>query len=357
MKSKTKATSKPVQGAPLHGTNSSGHLFEKDDQGIVRCMHCGQTAENFQRRKERKKRIRCVILDHYQVLEPSENDQFALFYWGTGATRFFVTREQSIKFLEAQKTPHRWIGPFPIHALRRQPYIGPDFPRFKEWIESRGPRRRADTVGSEEALRETIAVCGQPDIYSLIDNYLRTGWTAFEDAANKEVGHVIGGKAQLEPYQSLLAAGADFDEVIRSNALGPAEASILFGSVQLYSHFAEFAEIQLALLVNDESAIERSLDWFFRDCHDYASTLRDTFGAMNAYGPEFETGGQRIKRLRGEAGWSQMNLANEIGTDDPKAIRRYEQGKHVPGPDARYRLAKAFSAKLGRHITPEELKS
>ena len=49
----------------------------------------------------------------------------------------------------------------------------------------------------------------------------------------------------------------------------------------------------------------------------------------------------RVKQLRNEHGWSQGELAEQVGAD-PAQISRYENGRITPSADALVRLAETF---------------
>jgi transcriptional regulator with XRE-family HTH domain len=51
--------------------------------------------------------------------------------------------------------------------------------------------------------------------------------------------------------------------------------------------------------------------------------------------------GSQVKALRGERGWSQTDLARQIGAA-PAQISRYEAGRITPSADMIVRLAEAF---------------
>ena len=55
--------------------------------------------------------------------------------------------------------------------------------------------------------------------------------------------------------------------------------------------------------------------------------------------------GDSIKQVRKEAGWSQAELGERIGTD-PGRISRYESGRITPSADALVRIAEALDVSL-----------
>ncbi len=55
--------------------------------------------------------------------------------------------------------------------------------------------------------------------------------------------------------------------------------------------------------------------------------------------------GEKISRLRKERGWSQQNLAKQLGTSGP-VIGRYERGEMVPSVEVARKLADTFGATL-----------
>jgi len=50
---------------------------------------------------------------------------------------------------------------------------------------------------------------------------------------------------------------------------------------------------------------------------------------------------EKVKALRNEQGWSQSELAEQVGAD-PAQISRYENGRITPSADALVRLAETF---------------
>ena len=52
--------------------------------------------------------------------------------------------------------------------------------------------------------------------------------------------------------------------------------------------------------------------------------------------------GERIRHLRKEAGWSQAELGEKVGTDAGR-ISRYEGGRITPSLDALMRIAEVFN--------------
>ncbi|MGH3372692.1 MAG: helix-turn-helix domain-containing protein [Nocardioidaceae bacterium] len=55
--------------------------------------------------------------------------------------------------------------------------------------------------------------------------------------------------------------------------------------------------------------------------------------------------GQRIKELRREAGWSQGELGERIGTDSQR-VSRHENGRITPSVDALVRIAEALDVSV-----------
>jgi transcriptional regulator with XRE-family HTH domain len=55
--------------------------------------------------------------------------------------------------------------------------------------------------------------------------------------------------------------------------------------------------------------------------------------------------GTRIKQLRKEAGWSQAELGDKIGTDSQR-VSRYENERITPSLDAIVRIAEAFNVSI-----------
>jgi len=63
--------------------------------------------------------------------------------------------------------------------------------------------------------------------------------------------------------------------------------------------------------------------------------------------------GERIKELRKEAGWSQGELAEKVGTD-ARQISRYENGRITPSLDAIVRIAEVFNVSVD-HLVFEDV--
>jgi transcriptional regulator with XRE-family HTH domain len=55
--------------------------------------------------------------------------------------------------------------------------------------------------------------------------------------------------------------------------------------------------------------------------------------------------GERIRTLRKEAGWSQAELGEKIGTDGGR-VSRYEAGRITPSAEALIRLAENFNVSI-----------
>lgn len=55
--------------------------------------------------------------------------------------------------------------------------------------------------------------------------------------------------------------------------------------------------------------------------------------------------GDRLKALRTEAGWSQAELAEKIGSD-ARQVSRYENSKVAPGLEAVIRMAETFNVSV-----------
>jgi len=55
--------------------------------------------------------------------------------------------------------------------------------------------------------------------------------------------------------------------------------------------------------------------------------------------------GERIRQLRTERGWSQDELAGQVGSD-ARAISRYENGRITPSLDALIRIAEVLNVSL-----------
>lgn len=54
---------------------------------------------------------------------------------------------------------------------------------------------------------------------------------------------------------------------------------------------------------------------------------------------------ERLKTLRAEAGWSQTELADKIGSDGPQ-VSRYENGRITPSLEALVRIAETFNVSI-----------
>jgi transcriptional regulator with XRE-family HTH domain len=63
--------------------------------------------------------------------------------------------------------------------------------------------------------------------------------------------------------------------------------------------------------------------------------------------------GERIKELRKEAGWSQGELADKVGTD-ARQISRYENGRITPSLDVVARIAEALNVSVD-HLVFEDV--
>ncbi|HWD64215.1 MAG TPA: helix-turn-helix transcriptional regulator [Solirubrobacteraceae bacterium] len=59
-----------------------------------------------------------------------------------------------------------------------------------------------------------------------------------------------------------------------------------------------------------------------------------------------------INTLRAEAGWSQAELAEKIGSDG-RQVSRYENGKVAPSLEAVIRIAETFNVSLDYLVTPD----
>jgi len=57
--------------------------------------------------------------------------------------------------------------------------------------------------------------------------------------------------------------------------------------------------------------------------------------------------GERIRALRKEAGWSQAELGEKIGTDGGR-VSRYEASRITPSAEARVRLAETYNVSIDR---------
>jgi transcriptional regulator with XRE-family HTH domain len=63
--------------------------------------------------------------------------------------------------------------------------------------------------------------------------------------------------------------------------------------------------------------------------------------------------GERIKQLRKEAGWSQGELAEKVGTD-ARQISRYENGRITPSLDVIVRVAEVLNVSVD-HLVFEDV--
>lgn len=66
---------------------------------------------------------------------------------------------------------------------------------------------------------------------------------------------------------------------------------------------------------------------------------------LHEEGPAPMALGDRIRQLRKEAGWSQAELGDKIGTDSQR-VNRYETGKITPSLDAIVRIAQALNISI-----------
>jgi transcriptional regulator with XRE-family HTH domain len=66
---------------------------------------------------------------------------------------------------------------------------------------------------------------------------------------------------------------------------------------------------------------------------------------LHEEGPAPMALGDRIRQLRKEAGWSQAELGDKIGTDSQR-VSRYETGKITPSLDAIVRIAQALNVSI-----------
>jgi transcriptional regulator with XRE-family HTH domain len=66
---------------------------------------------------------------------------------------------------------------------------------------------------------------------------------------------------------------------------------------------------------------------------------------LHEEGPAPMALGDRIRQLRKEAGWSQAELGDKIGTDSQR-VSRYETGKITPSLDAIVRMAQALNVSI-----------
>ena len=55
---------------------------------------------------------------------------------------------------------------------------------------------------------------------------------------------------------------------------------------------------------------------------------------------------QRIKQLRKERRWTQMDLAKKIGLNEPRQISRYESEKNVPSIEVLLKIANALEVSV-----------
>lgn len=251
------------------------HSFQADARFTVRCMQCGQTAANFRSRGCTDK---CVIPEILRVLEPSDEDQFAVLYWPTGANRFFATSVEADEFicptdaLGRRRRRRGWIGPFPLKRINAESHTERDCLGFADYTERKGPLRRAD-FGVERAWGEMIA---SPtfDSRDLIRCYLRgRTWNTLESEAVKMPGHFLTNLADPDPYRQLLAAACDFSDLLAAGRFSLADTANVFTSAQMFHYFAVFAGNDLASLVPDSDAVERAISWIHRDFSGYGLTL------------------------------------------------------------------------------------
>ncbi len=56
--------------------------------------------------------------------------------------------------------------------------------------------------------------------------------------------------------------------------------------------------------------------------------------------------GERIKQLRQQRRWSQQKLAEKVGAESSRQIRKWESGDDFPEPENLVALASAFSIRM-----------
>jgi transcriptional regulator with XRE-family HTH domain len=61
---------------------------------------------------------------------------------------------------------------------------------------------------------------------------------------------------------------------------------------------------------------------------------------------------ERLKALRTEAGWSQAELAEKIGSDG-RQVSRYENGRITPSLEALVRIAETFNVSVDYLVIPD----
>lgn len=61
---------------------------------------------------------------------------------------------------------------------------------------------------------------------------------------------------------------------------------------------------------------------------------------------------ERLRELRVEAGWSQAELADKIGSDG-RQVSRYENGRITPSLEALVRIAQTFNVSLDYLVVPD----
>jgi transcriptional regulator with XRE-family HTH domain len=74
---------------------------------------------------------------------------------------------------------------------------------------------------------------------------------------------------------------------------------------------------------------------------------------LHEEGPAPMALGERIRQLRKEAGWSQAELGEKVGTDSQR-ISRYETGKITPSLDAIVRIGEAFNVSID-HLLVDDI--
>ena len=256
-----------------------GHLF-KHVGGKSRCLHCGQTAENFQFFKND-----CGIPQIRRYNEPNEEDQFAIFCADTGAASFVRTVAEGEAFRIAQDDRFCWSAPLPLLSVQPVQSDGPGFPSFQEFVESRGPLRPSDNFSVQEALTETINNLKLPEVNSLTKYYLCDGdlWELLEAAAWREIGHFVGHLRSTEPHEALCRAVDDIVNVMRERGFGPIDVANVLESAQFHFHVRRFAREQIGTCVNDDEAVDRAAYWVRFNCHFYATWLRDHFNRTHEF--------------------------------------------------------------------------
>jgi hypothetical protein len=282
-----------------------GHVF-RHVEGKNRCLHCGQTAQNFQLVKNG-----CSVPPLLQYNEPGDADRFAVFCWNTGAVSFARTVVEAEAFRDAHHERFGWMGPLALTSMEPRSYDGPACPSFLEFAERWGKLRSSQEFSVQETLYGTITNLELPELNSLARCYLRDGdvWGELEQAAWKEIGHFVVHLDSPEPHEAVCRAANDFVKVMRDRGFGPIDIANVVESAQFQWHIRCFAGNELGTRVKDDEAVDRAAYWVLLNCHFYAAKLRD-----------------HLKRVHEIHKLSSTGLAAEVENDQP--ARKLQSSHH-----------------------------